>query len=145
MRSLCPCRRGSWNPRAATVYRFQKTLTGYGYDTYLINAGDATSGVVLVPMHGDFWHNDLEISTVRTSTKKATAGMTYSLCGKVHVCARGAVWQRAAPDARVAREGSGRYAFGWRDWPLSGSMDAAVRGTLQLFVGTHRAHVRVGR
>lgn len=46
---------------SVSLYRFQQTLTGYGYDTYLINAGDATSGVVLVPIHGDFWHNDLEI------------------------------------------------------------------------------------
>jgi len=44
-----------------SLYRFQKTLNGYGYDTYLINAGDTTSGVVLVPVHCDFWHNDLEI------------------------------------------------------------------------------------
>ena len=49
------------NASNVSLYRFQKTLTGYGYDTYLINAGDATSGVVLVPVHGDFWHNDLEI------------------------------------------------------------------------------------
>lgn len=28
---------------------------GTGYDTYLVNAGDADSGVVLVPVHGEFW------------------------------------------------------------------------------------------
>ena len=48
-----------------SLARFQRRLSAFGYDTYLINAGDRGSGVVLVPVHDDFWHEDFEICANR--------------------------------------------------------------------------------
>ena len=45
----------------ATLQRFQRELSTYGYDTYLVNAGKRNSGVVLVPVYGAFWRDELEI------------------------------------------------------------------------------------
>ena len=52
--------------RHRSLARFQQKLSAYGYDTYLINAGDRSSGVALVPVHDDFWHEDFEICANRT-------------------------------------------------------------------------------
>lgn len=50
----------------ATLQRFQRELSTFGYDTYLVNAGKRNSGVVLVPVYGDFWRDELEICFNRT-------------------------------------------------------------------------------
>jgi len=49
--------------RATSLRALQERMGEYGYDTYLINA--APSRVVLVPVHGHFWHDDLEICANR--------------------------------------------------------------------------------
>ena len=57
-RALTPTEAAAAHTRS--LNRFQRKLSRYGYDTYLVNSGDG-SGVVLVPVHGDFWQDDLEI------------------------------------------------------------------------------------
>ena len=54
-----------------TLFRFQQRLSALGYDTYLIHArpskeagasrGVHARDVTLVPVYGNFWHDDYEI------------------------------------------------------------------------------------
>ena len=53
-----------------TLHRFQSKMSAYGYDSYLIHGGtrNTSNGVVLVPCHGQFWHDDLELCFDRQRT-----------------------------------------------------------------------------
>jgi hypothetical protein len=55
---------------STTLRRFQTRMSRYGYDTYLIHMGtkEGGSAIVLVPCHGQFWHDDLELCFDRKRT-----------------------------------------------------------------------------
>ena len=65
-RALTPAERAEAHERS--LHAFQRRLGELGYDTYLINAGDGdgSTGVVLVPVSGGFWHDDLEVCANRS-------------------------------------------------------------------------------
>ena len=64
-------KRASIQQSGKTLFRFQQRLSALGYDTYLIHArpskeagasrGVHARDVTLVPVYGNFWHDDYEI------------------------------------------------------------------------------------
>ena len=61
-RGLNESERLSTRPRS--LHAFQEKASRFGYETYLI-AVDRHAGVVLVPVHDFFWHDELEICADR--------------------------------------------------------------------------------
>ena len=58
------------NASATSLRRFSSEMSRFGYLTYLVASGKRASwphGVVLLPVYGQFWHDDYEVSTAPTS------------------------------------------------------------------------------
>ena len=111
---------------------FTAKMSGYGYDTFLINNGDRSTGVVLIPVYGRFWHDDFEVCFNREKLYGTWGQWCWNdllVVRRDSHCVKTALFQTILP----ATKSQGRRGLVWDDAPLRAPNDEIRRATSLAF------------
>lgn len=86
------------NDTNVTLFAFQGLMSSVGYDTYLLHGGSrAVPQVVLVPVHGPYWHPDLEICNDHTRFFPQPCYTDLLVVRRGNTCMRNALHRHVLP------------------------------------------------
>lgn len=92
---------------------FAERLSGYGFDTYLINSGNKSTGVVLIPVYDRFWHDDFEVCFHRAKVYGNWGQWCWNdllVVRRDSHCVKKTLFEAVLPATR----GQGRSGLEWR-------------------------------
>jgi FkbM family methyltransferase len=100
-----------WRRRVPhTLFAFQERLSGWGYDTYLINA-PRSGRISLVPLTGRFWQDELEICYNRTRYYRQHCWNDLIVVRRRSTCVRRVLFETILPLASSAATRNRPAAF----------------------------------
>ena len=107
------------NASATSLRRFSSQMSRFGYLTYLVASGKRASwphGVVLLPVYGQFWHDDYEVCFDRSRVYGTFGQWCWNdvlVVDGADECVRAALFRDILP----ATKGQGKRGVVWRDPP----------------------------